>query len=111
LRHLVFAGGKSNSMSDYIDYYGHSIPAPLDPYVLGYYPLQDSEEARLNFQTQFFINTGSWNEPDVICHCVGSEDLETANYPHLGNSADKIFDPIPSVPFPSLANFSLRVSF
>ncbi len=50
LRHVIFATGlKAANVESYDKLFAHSIPAPLDLNVLGFYRLEDEQEIRQNF--------------------------------------------------------------
>jgi hypothetical protein len=112
LRHLIMAKGMKTKIGDYNYRYAHSTPSVLDPYVFSHFTMESYEETLTwPSNVQFGLrNYDSRNEPDPVCHCVGSEDNETANYPHVGSYSDYKFQEISQVPFPTSTNFLVEIS-
>ena len=49
IRHVIFAEGLLQDINSYSNRYAHAVPAPIDPYVFSFSPLEDYEEVYDNF--------------------------------------------------------------
>lgn len=115
MRHLIMAYGLKTSINSYSSRYARALPAPLDPFVLSYYPFESLDETQQGGSSNTITSrVGNFkfdkrNEPEFVCRCAADSDEDNANYPRVGSQVG--FQEIPQVPFPPITSFKAKISF